>query len=66
VTSRKEEGVESYKITFSQHKDAFPDPKWPKQSLDELIVRTFADGRMIDTPNHPGLLRLIGAKQNIS
>ena len=27
--------------------DAFPEPKWPTQSLDELIERTFA-GRMID------------------
>jgi hypothetical protein len=66
VTSRKEEGFESYKITFSQHKDAFPDPKWPKQSLNELIMRTFADGRMIEDEHHPGLARLIGARQKIS
>jgi hypothetical protein len=65
VTSRKEEGVEAYKITLSHDRDAFPLPKWPKQSLDEMIYRTFT-GRMIDTEDHPGLLRLIGAKQSVS
>ena len=63
--SRKEEGVEAYKITLSHDADAFPLPKWPKQSLDEMIYRTFT-GRMIDTEDHPGLLRLIGAKQSVS
>jgi hypothetical protein len=64
-TSRKEEGVESYKIDFSRDADAFPDPDWPTQTLDELILRTFA-GRMIDHADHPALLRLIGAKQKLS
>ena len=40
----------------------FPAPNWPKQTLDELILVTF-NGRMIDKDDHPGLLRLIGAKQ---
>jgi hypothetical protein len=61
VTSRKDEGMESYKIDKARDDDAFPVPKWPTQSLDELIAVTFA-GRMIDTDNHPALLRLIGAK----
>jgi hypothetical protein len=65
VTSRREEGYESYKVTFSHDKDAFPEPKWPKQSLDELIYRTFED-RRIEDENHPALARLIGAKQKIS
>ena len=43
----------------------FPEPKWPTQSLAELIGVTFA-GRMIDTRRSSGLLRLIGAKQNLS
>jgi hypothetical protein len=30
-----------------------------------LIALSFA-GRMIDRADHPGLLRLIGAKQNLS
>jgi len=33
------------------------------QSLAELIEKTFA-GRMIDNENHPGLLRLVGARQS--
>jgi hypothetical protein len=65
ATSRKEEGVDSYKIDFAQHKDAFPEPHWPTQSLQELIWHTFA-GRMIDREDHPGLLRLIGARQSTS
>jgi hypothetical protein len=65
ATSRKEEGVESYKVGFSKDADAFPLPKWPTQSLSELIGVTFP-GRMIESEDHPGLLRLIGAKQSMS
>jgi hypothetical protein len=65
VTSRKQEGAESYKIDFARDVDAFPQPKWPAQSLDELITTTF-NGRMIDREDHPALLRLIGAKQSMS
>jgi hypothetical protein len=65
ATSRKEEGVESYKVDFAHDQDAFPDPKWPAQSLSDLIEKTFA-GRMIDREDHPALLRLIGAKQTLS
>ena len=65
ATSRKAEGVEGYKIDFAQHADAFPDPTWPAQSLDDLLAVTF-NGRMIETADHPGLLRLIGMKQEIS
>jgi hypothetical protein len=39
-----------------------PEPKWPTQSLDELIDKAF-DGRQIDREDHPALLRLIGARQ---
>src|SRR5262249_26600226 len=46
VTSRKEESVESYKVDKAKDPDAFPEPKWPTQSLDGLIGSTF-DGRMI-------------------
>jgi hypothetical protein len=65
ATSRREENVDGYKVDFAREKDAFPEPKWPTQSLAELIALTFA-GRMIDRADHPGLLRLIGAKQNLS
>ena len=62
VTSRKEEGVDAYKVDFARDPDAFPEPNWPQQPLAELIEKTFA-GRMIDRADHPALLRLIGAKQ---
>lgn len=65
ATSRKEEGVEGYKIDLARDHDAFPDPKWPTQSLADLIGKTFT-GRMIDREDHPALLRLIGAKQELS
>lgn len=65
ATSRKEEGAESYKIDNARDPDAFPEPNWPQQSLNELICVTFA-GRMIAHENDPGLLRLIGAKQSLS
>ena len=62
ASSRREENVDGYKIDFSRDPEAFPQPKWPAQPLNELIERTFA-GRMIIEDTHPGLLRLIGAKQ---
>lgn len=65
ITSRKEEGVEDYKIDCARNSDVFPEPKWPPQSLGELIERTFT-GRMVDRADHPALLRLIGAKQNLT
>jgi hypothetical protein len=65
VTSRKEEGIEAYKVDHAQHADAFPEPKWPTQSLSALIETTFA-GRVIDHDDHPAILRLIGARQKIS
>jgi len=65
ATSRKEEGVEAYKIDMARDADAFPAPKWPTQTLEEIIGRTF-EGRRIETADHPGLLRLIGAKQSVS
>ncbi len=65
ATSRKEEGVDSYKIDAARDPNAFPEPKWPTQSLADLIDKAFA-GRMIDREDHPALLRLIGAKQSVS
>jgi hypothetical protein len=62
ASSRKEEGVEAYKVDFARDQDAYPEPNWPTQSLNDLIGVTFA-GRMIDREDHPGLLRLIGARQ---
>jgi len=65
ATSLKEAGFEKYKIDKSRDPDAFPEPNWPKQSLEELIGATF-EGCQIETEDHPGLLRLIGKKQSVS
>jgi hypothetical protein len=46
--SRKKEGVDKYKIEFAQDQDAFPEPKWPTQPLDDLIFKTFAPNCFID------------------
>ena len=59
--SRKDEGVDSYQVKLADDPDAFPEPNWPTQSIDELIAITF-NGRMIETPDHAGLLRLRGCK----
>ena len=66
VTSRREEGYESYKIDYAKDQDAFPKPNWPSQSLIDMILRTFDNGRQIEGAKHPGLLRLIGARQKLS
>jgi hypothetical protein len=59
------QGAVSYNVDFARDAGAFPAPKWPAQSLEELIAVTFA-GRMIDREDHPALLRLIGAKPSMS
>jgi hypothetical protein len=60
--NQQQGGKEGYeRIPARDHNDAFPAPKWPTQSLDELIEKTF-DGRMIVTDDHPGLARVIGRK----
>jgi len=65
TTSRKEEGVEAYKIDHARNPEAFPEPTWPAQSLEELIRATF-EGRAIDREDHPGLLRLVGDTPGLS
>jgi hypothetical protein len=63
--SRRAENAEGYEIKFAQDQAAFPEPKWPSRSLDELLEVTFKDAN-IDNDHHPGLLRLIGAKQDLT
>jgi hypothetical protein len=65
ATSRGEEGVDGYLVRVARDPDAFAEPKWPGQSLSDLIDRAFA-GRVIGADDHPALLRLIGAKQSMS
>ena len=62
--SRKSEGVDAYLIKHAQNEDAFPPPKWPSRTLAELIEVTFRAAN-IEHDRHPGLLRLIGAKQDL-
>jgi hypothetical protein len=64
ATSRKGDGVDGYQIRTARDSGAFPEPQWPSQSLSQLLEVTF-NGRMIDHENHPGLLRLIGARQEL-
>jgi hypothetical protein len=64
AVSRKDEGIEAYKTDFARDEDAFPEPNWPKRSLEDLIFVTFT-GLLITTPDNPALLRLIGAKQSL-
>jgi hypothetical protein len=40
--------------------------QWPTQSLDDLIIATFAPHRMTTSDDHPGLRRQIGARQSLS
>ena len=65
VVSRADENVDAYKPEFARHEYAFPTPRWPKEHINTLVLRTFA-GFTIDRPDHPGLLRRIGARQDVS
>ena len=65
VSSRKAEGIDEYKIDFARDRDAFPPVQWPKRTFDELLEVTFRNAN-IDHDKHPGLLRLIGAKPDLT
>jgi hypothetical protein len=58
-------GKEGYEIKFAQSQDAFVDTTWPLASKDELLEVTFKETN-IDYDKHAGLLRLIGAKQDLT
>ena len=61
LTSLKALGKEEYKIDVADP-GAFPEPKWPEETLETLIGASFVD-RAIELETHPGLLRLLGKKQ---
>jgi hypothetical protein len=65
TVSRKDQGHDDYQNISAKNPKAFPEPKWPSQSLEELIMIAFKDC-MIDCDDHPALLRLIGDKQKLS
>jgi hypothetical protein len=64
ATSRAEEGVDGYFVQLARDAGAFPQPKWPTQTLNEMIMRAF-EGRAITSDDNPALLRLIGGEQAI-
>jgi hypothetical protein len=64
--SSKDDGAECYKIIPAKDPDFCTKPKWPEQSLDDLIAVSFGPNRMIEHEDHPAILRLIGAKQSLS
>ena len=61
LVSLKDENKDMYRIVPALDQDSLPEPHWPSQSLNKLITLTF-EGRMIMAPDHPGLLRLRGAR----
>jgi len=65
ATSRRDEGVDGYDVKSTRDETPFPEPNWPTQTLEALILTTFG-GRMINCEDHSGLSRLIGAKQSTS
>jgi len=65
LDSRHSEGLEGYVTSISGDKDFAPEPDWPTKPFDEIIGFSF-EGRIIWTADHPGLLRLLGKKQQMS
>jgi hypothetical protein len=65
AVSQKAAGLERYEIQTSRDTDPYPEPKWPTQSLKELIQVTFK-GRMILKEDDPAFARLIGAKPAVT
>ena len=61
VTSLKNDGLEHYHITRAKDEDAFPEPKWPKQTTTELIRAAF-QGRTIESDQDDALKRLTGSR----
>ena len=64
AASRAAEGVENYQIKLAHDPDAFPDPKWPSRSLEDLLEITFRNAN-IDTLDHPAMRRLLGMRQDL-
>src|SRR5262245_5744465 len=61
AVSQKAANLDHYEVTTARDQDAYPDPRWPTQSLTELVGVTFK-GRLILKEDDPAFARLIGAK----
>lgn len=66
AASGKSQGKDEYLISPSESETPWPDPQWPTQSLDELVFATCGRDRMIDSKDHPGYRRLVGAASLVS
>jgi hypothetical protein len=65
ASSRRDEGLDGYKIDTTHDKNPFDEPQWPKQRLMDLILAAFR-GRTIESEDSEALFRLIGARQKMS
>ena len=67
AVSLRPEGKEGYADSAAIDQELFGEPKWPTQSIDELIESTLKpNDRMIDDLNHPALDRLLGRKSKVT
>ena len=66
ITSRKAERVDAYKLGYPEQQEAFPEPKWPTQTLEEIVGATFDSNHQILSDDHPALARLIGRVVKLS
>jgi hypothetical protein len=64
VSSRKAEGHEEYGREIADDPEAFPPTNWGTHSVEEWCEITFRSASIFE-PNHPGWLRLIGAKPDL-
>lgn len=62
ATSRRAEGGDQYKVKPALDADAFPEPAWPKKTMNEILEVSFGADRVIEDEDHPGLRRLTGRK----
>src|SRR5262245_21212107 len=65
AVSQRHAGLDRYEICYAADPDAYPEPRWPTQTLHELIKVTFK-GRLITKEDDPAWARLIGAKPAVS
>jgi hypothetical protein len=66
VKAVREENADKYTPSFADEEDAFPEPKWPRQTIYELIAESFGKDCCIDHEDHPALRRLLGKKQSVA
>jgi hypothetical protein len=65
AASGRSQGKEEYLITPAISDNPFDEPQWPTASLDELVFAAFGPDRMIDSKEHPGYRRLVGAASSV-